>query len=283
MSATLARLPLPQAAGLEPARGWQAALRLGFSAADSRTVLRERRHVGPLIVQRPFYPEGEVCHVYVVHPPGGVVGGDELSLRATLARGSWALLTTPAANKFYRSAGPQAVFSQHLAASDATVEWLPQENIFFAGCRVRLTTSVHLQGQARFIGWEICAFGLPVRGEAFSGEARLRFELYRDERPLLIESLRVDEQVAQQRWGLGGATSSATLLASPADASHLQIARAVIARDVMTACTLVDGVLACRALGARSDLLKAYCLDLWSALRPTVLGRAVVRPRIWAT
>jgi urease accessory protein len=282
MSVTLARLPLPQAA-IEPVRGWQAALRLGFTRIDSRTVLSERHHVGPLVVQRPFHPEGDVCHVYVVHPPGGVVGGDELSLRATLASGSWALLTTPAAGKFYRSAGPQAALSQHLAASDATVEWLPQENIFFSGCRARLTTSVHLQGQARFMGWEICAFGLPARGEKFSGEVRQRFELFRDERPLLIESLRVDEQVAQQRWGLGGATASATLLASPADDTHLQVARTVVGREVMSACTLVDGVLACRALAARSDLLKAYCLDLWAALRPAVLGRPAVRPRIWAT
>src|SRR5689334_17836187 len=90
---------------MEVRDGWRASLDLEFARSGVRTVLARRSHVGPLVVQRPFYPEGEVCHVYLVHPPGGVVGGDTLELRARVRDGAHALVTTPAATKFYRSEG----------------------------------------------------------------------------------------------------------------------------------------------------------------------------------
>src|SRR5262245_10241542 len=85
--------------------GWEASLDLKFAARGARTVLARRASVGPLVVQRPFYPEGGVAHVYLVHPPGGVVGGDQLRLSVLAEEGAHALLTTPAATKFYRSDG----------------------------------------------------------------------------------------------------------------------------------------------------------------------------------
>ena len=78
---------------------WQARLELGFRATAGRTVLAHRRHVGPLVVQRPFYPEGGICHVYLLHPPGGVVGGDTLELQVQADADSHALITTPAATR----------------------------------------------------------------------------------------------------------------------------------------------------------------------------------------
>src|SRR3954471_15398906 len=85
--------------------GWEASLDLEFATQGTRTFLARRASVGPLVVQRPFYPEGDVCHVYVVHPPGGVVGGDRLDLNIRARSGAHALITTPAATKFYRSDG----------------------------------------------------------------------------------------------------------------------------------------------------------------------------------
>ena len=88
--------------------GWQAGLRLGFRAGPRRTLLADRQRYGPLAVQAAFYPEGVICHVYLLHPPGGVVGGDRLDMEVTLGKGASTLLTTPGATKFYRSARPRA-------------------------------------------------------------------------------------------------------------------------------------------------------------------------------
>ena len=117
--------------------GWLAHLRMRFAAREGRTYLAERHHVGPLLVQRPFHPEPNTCHAYIVHPPGGVVGGDRLELEVEAGAGSHVLLTTPAATKFYRSGGKLARQVQGVDAADAIVEWLPQETIFYRGATVR--------------------------------------------------------------------------------------------------------------------------------------------------
>src|SRR5512137_547009 len=118
-------------------KGWRAELVLGFRWQDGRTVLATRRHIGPLTVQRPFYPEGDVCHVYVLHPPGGVVAGDCLTIAINAEADSAALVTTPAAGKFYRSDGKLARQQVSLTvAANAALEWLPQETIIYEGARV---------------------------------------------------------------------------------------------------------------------------------------------------
>ena len=99
---------------LPEAEGWCAELELCFARSESRTVLATRRHRGPLRIQRAFYPEpGGVCHAYLLHPPGGVVAGDRLAINVELDEGAQVLLTTPAAGKFYRSAGRTARRSKH--------------------------------------------------------------------------------------------------------------------------------------------------------------------------
>src|SRR5919201_6044687 len=120
------------------AASWKANLALGFAAVGGRSVLAQRAHDGPLLVQKPLYPEGAgVCHAIVVHPPGGIAGGDDLGLHVEVGEGSHALLTTPGAAKWYRSAGPVA--KQTLAFSvHATLEWLAQEPLVFDDARSTL-------------------------------------------------------------------------------------------------------------------------------------------------
>ena len=120
------------------AEGWSAKLSLSFERALAKTNLRVSERVGPLSVQRPFYPEEDVCHAYVLHPPGGVVGGDQLELNVHVRQNGSALITTPAANKIYRSNGPESQIKQQLSVeSGGTLEWLPQETILFGGVLFR--------------------------------------------------------------------------------------------------------------------------------------------------
>ena len=126
---------------------WKAELLLGFTARNGKTILSEKRADGPLVVQKPLYPEGgEVCHAIVVHPPGGIAGGDELRLSTRISSSGHALLTTPGAGKWYRSAGPWA--GQQLAFEvEGALEWLPRETIVFSGARavLALARSPHLE------------------------------------------------------------------------------------------------------------------------------------------
>lgn len=269
-----------------PRAGWQARLDLRFAARGARTVLAHRSHVGPLVVQRPFYPEGDVCHVYLVHPPGGVVGGDRLELHVKGGGSSHALITTPAATKFYRSEGLLAHQSQDIALDGATLEWLPQETILFPDARSSIATRVRLTGKSRFIGWEIACYGRPASGLGFAGgRAHQDFELWLDEMPLVLDHLRLDGagESMQGRFGLGGQPVLGTFFAFPADDAVLQLAREVAVGGVLAACTLVDGALVCRATGAKADAVRRQFALTWAAVRPLIVGRTAVPPRIWAT
>ena len=147
----------------EPNGRWPARLALGFSPRHDRTELVQRRRSGPLSIQRPFFPEGDTCHVYLLHPPGGVAGGDDLDVRVSMDPSARALITTPGATKFYRTRGPDATVRQTLEVGDgAVLEWLPQENIFFPGADADVTTEFHLRGSARLAAWEIQCLGLSL-------------------------------------------------------------------------------------------------------------------------
>lgn len=266
--------------------GWRADLRLRFRARAGRTHLLERSHVGPLVVQRPFYPEGDVCHVYVVHPPGGVVGGDSLSMHADLEPSTHVLLTTPAAAKFYRSDGASARQTQTLCVRDANLEWLPQESIYYRSARVRSETLVQLHDRARFIGWEIACLGLPARAEAFDeGCLRLGFELHVDGVPRWIDRLRIDgdSEARTAGWGLAGFTAIGTMLAYPAALSMLDVVRTIAVPNVEIATTLVDDVLTCRVLAAQGEPIRRALARIWACIRPEILNRPAVTPRIWHT
>lgn len=269
--------------------GWQARLELRFEASAGRTRLTHRRHHGPLLVQKSLHPEGDgTCHVVLIHPPGGVASGDSLTLDVSLGDAAHALLTTPAAGKYYRrGAGGRAHVAQCFDVGSAALEWLPQENIFYPNAAVDLATVVRVSEGARFIGWEIGCLGLPACDRSLeAGELKLGFELWRGERPLLLERLAVNAQILAPRWGMAGCTAFGTALFYPADAGALGMARMAATNsrgNAAIACTLVDGVLACRALARRADHLKQAFECVRSALRPVLLGREAVKPRIWAT
>jgi urease accessory protein len=269
------------------ASGWHAELDLRFEYRRERTVLATRQHRGPLTLQRPFYPEANgICHAYVLHPPAGIVGGDELMLRFALAARAHALVTTPAATRWYFSRAREAAVEQHATLADgATLEWLPQETLLFAGAHARLATRIDLAGAARFLGWEILGLGRPACGEAFrDGRVDFRFELFRNGTPLVLERVRGGEDGVP---GMREHAAYATMLATGADDTTLTAARAVLAAvdhaAATAAATLIGDVLVVRGLAAHCEPLTGIFTRLWSALRPLLLGHVAVPPRIWHT
>ncbi len=279
---------MPASAGqLQSSQGWRAALTLGFRATERRTVLAQRKRLGPLAVQRPFYPEGDICHVYLLHPPGGVVGGDSLEIDVTLGPSAQALLTTPGASKFYRSAGERARQTQRLVVeSGATLEWLPQENIFFPGAEVTLQTRVELRGDARLALWEIHCLGRPAIAEGFDrGLVDSRLSILRDATPLLLERLRVEPDGRHRGALLAGRPVSGTLIISHAADGDLAACRQLLARGETdcSGATLIDDLLVLRFLGDSTERARRLFTEVWQTVRPETLGRSPGVPRIWAT
>jgi len=270
-------------------KNWRAQLTLKFSGREDKTVISQRQHYGPLVIQKPFYPEGEVCHVYLLHPPGGVVGGDQLTLDVEVNSAGHTLLTTPAAGKFYRSAGSLAQLKQTLVVkANSALEWLPQETILFSGCQVRMQTVVQLEDDAAFIGWEILCLGRPAGNELFeAGSARQHFELWRNNRPLLLDRATIagNDDVMSARWGMQGYTVSGTLMAVNADKAMLQHIREHMPqmKQGLISVTLINDVLVCRALSEQAEYIRFAFIQLWKMLRVPLLARVACEPRIWAT
>ncbi len=270
--------------------GWQASLELELGPRGGRTVLELNRHQGPLMVQRPFHPQGdESCHLYILHPPGGVVAGDQLSIRVRVKPQARALITTPAAGKLYRSPGPWAGLEQRLSLEPgAVLEWLPLETIVYDQARARLRTRVELSGDAAFVGWEIICLGLAASGKPFaSGQLRQDLEVWREGRPLVLERGRYEGggPLLREPWGLGGWPVAGTMLASGGDGQLLAAVRSAAAELDLPgrfAATLVSGVLVCRYLGPEAEAARAFFLRAWQVIRPALLGAEACPPRIWS-
>lgn len=236
-----------------------------------------------------------MCHVYVLHPPGGLVSGDRLLIHAEVEQGAHALLTTPAAGKLYRSASAHRHAAQHQqlhVAPGAVLEWLPQETIAFDGARSHLGSRVELTGDARFVGWEVLCLGRPAAGERFDhGEIRPSIELVRDDRVLYLErgSYVAGSAVLEAAWGLADQPVVGTLLCAAKGAgAHVELARQALAElpvepDDRAAVSGWDDLLIARYLGPRAETARNLFAAVWSALRPNVLGRPASTPRIWKT
>jgi urease accessory protein len=273
----------------EPA-GWDARLALGFGWKAPRTVLTTRRHVGPLRVQKPLYPEGAgVCQVIVVHPPGGIVAGDSLAIDIDAAACAHVQLTTPGAAKWYRSTGRVARSDTTLRVQPgAFVEWMPQETLLFDGARAAIRLAIDLFGDARFIGWDVTCLGRIASGERFaSGRFRQSVELVRDDTLLWCERSSLDggSRALQSGAVLNGAPVFGTLIAAfgPVGDGVLAACRSVACAAGEGAVTRLPQVLVARYRGESAIAARTYFATLWHVLRPAVAGIEAVPPRIWNT
>jgi urease accessory protein len=215
---------------------WHAQLRLDYTAEQGRSVARFV-HEGPLRILQSLYPEGEgVCHNVLVHPPGGLVGGDTLSIAIDAAAGSHGLVTTPGASRFYRSAGAPAVQDTRIrVAPGARVEWLPLEALYYSGCLAENRLQLVLEPGAELMGWDVAALGLPRAGQPFvQGEVLQHLEL----QGAWLERARIaaaDTCLLDSPLGLAGRRCLATLFfATGEDLSRARRDRLLdAARDVI--------------------------------------------------
>ncbi|MEB0139307.1 MULTISPECIES: urease accessory protein UreD [unclassified Undibacterium] len=276
---------------------WEAHLQLGFQRDATSTRLTHCRHHGPLRVQKTLYPEGsEVCHAIIIHPPGGVVGGDRLKTEVHVAADTRVLITTPGAAKWYRSNGQ--ISQQDIAlrvAAGAQLEWLPQESIFFDDARVILNQTVQLDEQASFISSDIFCFGRSAAAERYaSGTITQCSRILRGEQLIWHEQGSIEGAGAamQSPLGLAGRSVCASVLGcgNPLSAAALQALRAqssalLAAREetALGGVSQMKSVIVARYLGNSSETARLWQQLVWQHLRPALMGREAVVPRIWQT
>jgi urease accessory protein len=296
-----AAIPREAVATLSPVladRRWNATLDLGFASRAGRTTLAHCRHDGPLLVQQPLYPEGpQTCHVIVVHPPGGIAGGDQLALSADIGEGAHAMLTTPGAGKFYKS--PLAAGSLKVCLSVAAggvVEWLPQETIVFDAADARMALDIRMAQGACAIAQDIVVLGRTASAERFAaGRLRQTLTLSIEDEPVIDErsDVRAGSAWLAAAPGWQGCAVAGTFVAArasapaaySADATFIEKARAVLTpfahRAALT--QLTSDIIIGRYLGNSAEEARAAFAALWAVLRPTFANAPAHRPRIWAT
>jgi urease accessory protein len=268
---------------------WKAELSLVFRRAGDRTVLAERRHEGPLVIQKALYPEGpEVCHAVLVHAPGGIAGGDTLTVNLSLEQDARALITTPAATKWYKAAGRVArQTGQFHVAKGAVLEWLPLEAIVFDEAEARIGSHVALADGAVFAGWEITCLGRRASGEVFGhGGLVQAMEISRDGRLIWNDRIALSggDRMLASPVGLGGHhVTGAMVVAGPAALSPglLECCRGLIPLDGQAGVTALPDIVSARYLGGSAENAKIYFESIRQVLRPWYAALHARRPRIW--
>lgn len=273
---------------------WHARLSLDYAVENARCVARFE-HDGPLRILQALYPEGDgVCHNVLVHPPGGLVGGDTLEISITARPGAHGLVTTPGASRFYRSDGASAVQRTRIRLDEsARLEWLPLEAICYSGCIAENHLQLDLAAGAELIGWDVTALGLP--------ESQLPFETGSLLQHLQLEGAwlergRVDAGDARLMHGplgLAGQRCMATLylaagttLPRPRRDLALELAREVIANHPLSATAAATApcgqVVAVRVLAPLVEPAIALLKSVRDAWRPALWALPATRPRTWA-
>jgi urease accessory protein len=272
---------------------WQGKLDLRFTRTANRTILRRRRHLGPLRVQKPLYPEGpEICHVVVIHPPGGLADGDDLSICLTLEPGAHSVITTPGATKWYKAKGGSTLQVGIVLGTGAVLEWLPNENIYFSNASARTTFRIELADGAIACGWDINMLGRIASGEPWeTGRLRAATEFFRDDGSLIWSErtfLPAGSGLRRAHQGLGGYPIFGTFWCVGAKCQPNMIE--ALAAELPSTPALRAGisllphnVLLVRAVGRQIEPVRSLMVDCWSRIRPVLLGCNAQALRLWST
>ena len=270
--------------------GWEARLDLAFERDAARTLLATRRHVGPLRVQKTLHPEGPgVCQAIIVHPPGGIVGGDSLTLGVVVGDGAHAQLTTPGASKWYRSAGADAVLRTTLS-----VESAGRSRVAAAGVpRLRRRAGGDGDANRTWRGRALRRLGrssgsvasLPVNASLAAACTRPS-SCNRDGALLWCERTVLDggSPALQSGAVLAGAHVFGTMIVGgPIADALLAACREVACAGGDAAVTRLPDTLVARYRGNSTIAARTYFASVWRLLRPALIGRAALPPRIWNT
>jgi len=275
--------------------GWQGSLALRYRSEAGRTGVHDR-HDGPLRVLKSFHPEGAgVCHSVLVHPPGGIVGGDALAIEIGLEPGAHALVTTPGATRFYRSLGELA--TQSLAVrgeAGSRLEWLPLETLAYSGCIAENRARFELAPGAEMIGWDVTALGLPASGQPFvAGRFTQSIEItgrwrergtVRGDAPALLDSPLgwAGQRTLGTLWFAAGEAIEPARQERLADAARAACDAHPLAARAGT--TAVDpAVIVVRVLAPQVEPAMALLASVWRAWRPLAWGLEASPPRVWRT
>ncbi len=274
---------------------WHAKLHIAYGLENQRTLARHQ-HDGPLRVLQSLYPEGDgICHNVLVHPPGGLVGGDTLTLDIHGQGCAHGLITTPGASRFYRSAGELAVQTTRIVLADqARLEWLPLEAIAYNQCLAENRLQLELAPEAECLAWDITAFGLPQAGLPFvQGRYLQHIEipgvwlergLIDAQDPLLLDGV---TGLAGRRCLASLFFASGSALARQRRDTGLALARQLIAdhdlQCVAGATCPNPQVMVVRVLSDLVEPATDLLRQIWSAWRSHFWQLAASQPRIWST
>lgn len=286
-------------------RAWKASLALQLSMTSVGCQLTASKRNGPLSVQKAFYPEGYDCaHIYLLHPPAGIVSGDELSVDITLDENAHSLITTPGANRFYQARQDSAIGiaeqKQHCKikiAAQAKCENFPLETIVYEGAVGFNTVDVYLAENSVYLGWDITCLGLPksntVNKNSFYSQLN---RVYCHETLLFHDRIDItpDNQIQQHVIGLNQHHVFGTFLAYSAttqvndqqrQALIVQMRETIAAQEAQQKISVTElrQLMVIRYLGDNAQECKALFIQLWQLLRPHYLEKTAKVPRVWYT
>ena len=273
---------------------WRADLKLDYTLESQRTVVRYL-HQGPLRIMQSLYPEGDqICHNVLVHPPGGLVGGDTLDIQVTVAEGAHGLVSTPGATRFYKSGGHPALQQvvAHLA-DNAKLEWLPLEAIAYNDCEATNRAIFNLAPSAELITWDVTALGLPSSDMAFT---QGHFQQHLEIPGVWLE--RGNIRGEDTRWlnsplGLAGSKCLASLVFASGSAINsdrttqaLEAAREVIESHPLRLQAGITcahpQVIVLRVMSPLVEPTMDLLKKVWAVWRHTLWALPSTPPRIWS-
>jgi len=206
---------------------------VAFDVHQVEGVTRRRRlhESGSLRVRFPS-PEAEGLSAVFVNTAGGVAGGDRFDIEIATGEGSRLAVTTAAAEKVYRAAGPPSQLNIALKlAAGSHLAWLPQETILFDRAQVLRRIDIDLAPGASLLLCEIVVFGRAAMGERMlSGQFVDRWRLRRGGRLVFAETVRLDGDIGAklgQPAIANGGVAVGTALIAPGDEALVERIRAL--------------------------------------------------------